>query len=113
MNVAALRAQSVESFFKAKKVVDVQPTRATALADVGGEGLRVLWANKLVIVWGANVHKCADWLGAISWVERGVMDRVAVDLANVKVVLDLGNLVCLDAVGDTPDAFGCRVVVVG
>lgn len=33
-----------------------------------------------------------------------MLDGVAVDLADVEVVLDLGDLVALDAVGDAPDA---------
>lgn len=42
--------------------------------------------------------------------EGRVVDRVAVDLANVEVVADLGDLVGADAVGDAPDAVGGCVV---
>ena len=42
------------------------------------------------------------------------MDRVAVDLADVEVVLDLGDAVRDDAVGDAPDrVWGGAVVRVG
>lgn len=79
-----------------------------------GELLGVLRADKLVIVRRANVDERLDGLrAAVGRVEGRVVDGVAVDLADVEILLDLGDLFRDDAVGDAPDALRGRVVVVG
>lgn len=126
VDVAALQAQLVEGLLEAEEIVDVEAAGAAALVDVLGEDLRVLGADELVVVRGADVDESPDGLrraggrGAVGRhrhrrgrVEGGVVDAVAVDLADVEVVLHLGDLVGLDAVGDAPDAVGGGVVVVG
>lgn len=44
--------------------------------------------------------------------ERRVVDGVAVDLADVEVLFYLVHLVGYDPVRDTPDLFGCGVMVI-
>lgn len=123
--VAALGAQRLEGVVEVEEVLGVEAAGADRVADVGGEGLRVLRADELVVVRGADVDEGADGRGlglslAVgvdigfggSGVEGRVMDGVAVDFANVQVVLDLGHLFGEDAVGDAPDAVGSGAVVV-
>lgn len=40
------------------------------------------------------------------------MDRVTIDLADVKIFLDLGDLFGNDSISDTPDTLRCRCVTV-
>lgn len=83
-----------------------------ASKDVLGQLLRVLGANKLFVVRCAYVDEGADGGGAVGRLKGRVMDRVAVDLAYVEVVLDLGYSFRLDAVGDTPYLLRCGLVVI-
>ena len=43
----------------------------------------------------------------------GIVDRISIDFADVKVLFDFGDAVGLDAVGHSPDLVRSRVVVVG
>lgn len=44
--------------------------------------------------------------------EGRVMDGIAVDLTDVEVLFYLVHPVRLDPVGDAPDSFGCRVMMI-
>ncbi len=77
-----------------------------------GQRLGVLRPDELGIVGGADIDEGADGRGAVGGLKGRVVDGVAVDFTNVEIVLDLGDLVGLYAVGDAPDLFGRRVVVV-
>lgn len=69
-----------------------------------GQLLWVLGSDELLIVWGADVDKGPYGLGRIGGLERSVVYRVAVDFADVEVLLDLGNVLGPDSVGDAPNA---------
>jgi hypothetical protein len=121
--VAALRAQLVQRRLQAPQVVPVRAARAGAAVDVLGELLRVLRADKLVVVGGSDVDERLDGVlkslvvggrgRGRGRVEGRVVDRVPVDLADVEVLLDLGDALGRDAVGYAPDPVRGRVVVVG
>ena len=92
-----------------------------AAEDMLGQFLRVLGADELVVVRGADVDEGLD--GTVvrreeravrlgRGVERRVVDRVPVDLADVEIIFDFGDALGDDAVGDAPDLFGSRIVVV-
>jgi len=112
MLIATLRAQFVQGPLQPPKVVLVQTTRALGPVDVLGQGLDVLRAGELVVVRGADVDEGADGRRAVGRVEGRVVDRVAVDLADVEVVLRLVDPVGRDAVGRAPDLVRGGVVVI-
>lgn len=110
--VAALWRKLLQSGIQPEKVVPVQAAGPSAPEDVLRQRLRVLRPDKLVIVGRANVDEGADGRGAVRRLKGRVVDGVAVDFTNVEVLLDLGDLVGPYAVGDAPDSFGRRAVVV-
>lgn len=112
VDVAAFRTQLVERLLEAEEVVNVETTRAAALVDVLGQLLGILGSDELVVVRRADVDEGADGFGAVGRVEGGIVNAVAVDLPDVEVVLDFGDLVSLDAVGDAPYTIRGRVVMV-
>lgn len=113
MLVAALRGEIIQRYVETEEVVLVRAAGALAHEDVLRQLLRVLGPNELGIVGRADVDEGADGRGAVGGLKWRVVDGVAVDLADVEVVLDLGDLFGLYAVGDAPDLVRRRVVVVG
>jgi len=113
VHVAAPGAQLVESDVEVVEVLLVEAAGAAAGEDVAGQLVGVLGADKLLVVRGADVDEGGDGRRAVCRMEGRVMDGVAVDLADVEILLDLGDALGDDAVGDAPDALGGRVVVVG
>lgn len=53
--VAALGAQLLQRLVQAQQVVPVQPARTLGPVDVLGQGLDVLGADELVVIWGPDV----------------------------------------------------------
>jgi len=98
MLIPALAAQLVEGSLEAEEVVLVGAAGAGAAQDVLGQTLRLLRAGELVVVGRADVDEAADGGRAVGRVEGRRVDRVAVDLADVKVLLHLGHLFRDDAV---------------
>jgi hypothetical protein len=89
--VAALGPQRGQRRLQPKEVVRVRPAGPGAARYVLGQRLRVLGADELVVVRGTDVDEGADGRAARGGrrVEGRVVDRVAVDLADVEVLLDL------------------------
>lgn len=112
MSVAAVGAELGEGRVEVVQIFLVEAAGPAAGDNVLGELVGVLGADKLLIVRGADVDEGRDGRGVVGWVEGGVVDGVAVDLADVEIVLDLGDAVRDDAIGNTPDLLGGRVVVV-
>lgn len=112
VNITAVRGQFIEGFVEVQEIVNVGTTGPLAAGNVLGELLRILRADELVILRSADVDEGVDRGRAIGRVKWGVVDRVAIDLADVKIFLDLGDLFGNDPVGDTPDALRCRCVTV-
>lgn len=111
--ILTLIGQRTQRNIQLEQIVLVQPTRPHAPEDVLGELLRILRADKLVIVRRANVDERLDGLNAVGWVKGRVVDGVAVDLADVEILFHFGDLFRDDAVGDAPDTLRGRAVVVG
>lgn len=127
MLVPALGAQLVQAPLQTPEVVAVQPARPLAAVDVLGQLLRVLGADELVVVRGADVDQRpygrggrfffsfffffspVRRLGArglrllAGGVEGGVVDGVPVYLPDVEVLFYFLDVVGFDAVGDAPD----------
>lgn len=112
MNITALRCELVECHVKIEQVVFVETAGPLAAVNVLGQILRVLGSHKLLILRRADVDEGLQRGRAVGRLEGRVVDGVAVDLADVQVLLDLGHLVRDDAVGDAPDLVGGLVVVV-
>lgn len=113
VRVAALGAELVERPLELEEVVAVQAARALAPVDVFREGLGVLGPAELVVVGRADVDERADGRRRAvvgGRVEGRVVDRVAVDLADVQVPRHLGHVRGLDPVGRAPDLVGRAVV---
>lgn len=68
-----------------------------------GQRLRVLDTHELRVVGRADVDQGIDVRGSVGGVEGGVVDGVAVDLADVEGVSDLGDAGGDYSVGDAPD----------
>lgn len=111
--ISTFRGQVLESRVEIQEVVLVEATRTLAHEDVLGKLLRVLRANKLLVVRSTDIDERTDGGGAIGRLEWRIVNGVAVDLANVQIVLDFGDLFRLYAVGDAPDLFRRGVVMVG
>jgi hypothetical protein len=76
------------------------------------EFLGVLGPYELLVLRSADVDEGTDGRGAVGWLEGLVVDGVPVDLTNVQVLLDLGDLFGDDAVCNAPDLVRRRVVMV-
>lgn len=113
MLIATLVRQFLQGCVQSVQIILVETTGALALVDKASQFVKILRTNKLLIVGSADVYQGAYRGRAISGVERGVVNGVAVDFANVQVILDLCDLVGLDAVGDSPYLFWRGVVMVG
>lgn len=115
MLISALVPHRRQRRLQPKQILRVRPARPGAARNVLRQRLRVLRPDELVVVGGADVDERADGGTRRGGrrVEGRVVDRVAVDLANVEVFFDLGDAGGEDAVGDAPDALGGRGVVVG
>lgn len=70
-------------------------------------------ADKLLIIRSANVDKRPDGRGAIGGIEWRIVDGIAVDFSNIKILLDFCDVVGFDSVGYTPYLVGSRIVVIG
>ena len=112
MDVTALRAQVGESRIEPVQIVLVQATRAYASKDVFGQLLGVLGADELLVIRRADVNQGPDRPAAIGRVERGVVDGVAIDLADVEILLNLGDAFRNDSIGNAPDLVRRGVVMV-
>ena len=75
--------------------------------DKASQFVGILGANKLLVVGSADIYQGAYRGRAVSGVKRRVVNGVAVDFADVQVILDLCDLFRLDAVGDSPYLVGC------
>jgi hypothetical protein len=75
--------------------------------------LGVLRADKLLVIWRANVDKRADGRRAVGRMEWRIVNGIAVDLSNIKVLLDFCDVVGFDSVGYTPYLIGSRIMVIG
>lgn len=115
MLIPALVPHRRQRRLQPKQILRVRPARPGAARNVLRKRLRVLRPDELVVVGGADVDERADGGTRRGGrrVEGRVVDRVAVDLANVEVFFDLGDAEGEDAVGDAPDALGGRCMVVG
>lgn len=74
--------------------------------------LRVLNADELLVIGSADVDQGPDGLRAVGGLEWSVMYAVAVDLANIEILLNFGNLFRLYPVGYAPYFLWRRVMVV-
>lgn len=110
VRVAALVTELVERPLELEEVVAVQATRALAPLDVLRKGLRVLGPAELVVVGRTDVHERPNGRRAVGRVEGRVVNRVAVDLADVQVPRHLGHVSRLDPVGRAPDLVRRAVV---
>ncbi|KAL2019216.1 hypothetical protein VTK56DRAFT_9943 [Thermocarpiscus australiensis] len=119
--VPALPAELVQRLLQLPQVVPVQAAGPLAAVDVLCQLLRVLRPDELLVVGRADVDERLEGpvlredlrVDARRRVEGCVVDRVAVDLADVEVLFHFGDPLRGDAVGDAPHLVGCRVVVVG
>lgn len=112
VDIFALRTQLSQSRIEAEEIVLVQPARATAPRDVLRKLLGVLRADKLLVIRRANVDKRPDGRGAVGRIEWCVVDGIAVDLSNIKIVFDFCDVVGFDSVGHAPYLVGSRIVVI-
>ncbi len=91
-----------------------------AARDVFGKLLGVLRSYELVILRRANIDESSDrplggqdrGIDIGGWVEGGIVDRIAVNLSDIKILLYLGDTVRLDAVSDAPCFVWRRVMVI-
>lgn len=67
----------------------------------------------MLVIRRANVDERPDRRRAVGRMERRIVDGVAVDLSNVKILLNFCDVVGVDSVGHTPYLIGSRVVVIG
>lgn len=112
VDITAIRSQFVEGFVEVQEVVNVGAAGPLAAGNVLGELLGILRADELVVLRSADVDEGVDRGRAVGGVKGGVVDGVAVDLADIKIFLDLGDLFGDNSVGDTPDALWRRCVTV-
>lgn len=115
MLIATLGAQTLQSRVKMQQVVAVEAAGSLGAVNVLSQSLDVLWSRELVVVGRANVDESANWLLVLllgyvvrrssraCWMKGGVVDAVAVDFANVEVLLNLGDFFWNDAIGNAPD----------
>lgn len=104
-----------------QQIVAVEAAGPLGAINVLGESLDILWSRELVIFGCADIDEGANWvlvllLGCVvrrrgggcrssraCWIKGGVVDTVAINFANVEILLDLGDFFWNDAVGDAPD----------
>lgn len=101
--ISTLRTQTIQSNFQAQEVIYIWPTRAHTLIYMLCQLLGVLRPYKLVVLRRSNVHQRPDGWRAISRMERGVLDRVAIDFAYVEILTDLVDLRRFNSICRTPD----------
>lgn len=82
------------------------------MEDVLRELLGILRPNELLIIRSTDVNECPNWVRSIRGMKRMVVDGVSVDLTDIEILLYLCHLIRLDAIGYTPDLFGCGLMVV-
>lgn len=112
VNIAAVWGQFIEGLVEVQEIVNVGAAGPLAAGNVLRKLLGILRADELVVLRSADVDEGVDRGRAVSGVKGGVVDRVAIDLADVKIFLDLGDLFRNDPVGDTPDTLRRRCVAV-
>jgi hypothetical protein len=112
VDIFALWAQLSQGRLQAKEIILVQPTGSTTTQDVLGELLRILGADKLLVIGRADVDECLNRRGAIGGVERRVVDGVAVDLADIEILLDLRDMVGVNPISYAPYLVRGRVMVI-
>lgn len=112
VNIAAVRGQFVEGFVEVQEIVNVGAAGPLTTGNVLSKLLGILGADELVVLRSADVDESVDRGRAVSGVKGGVVDRITIDLTDVKIFLDLGDLFRNDPIGDTPDTLRCRCVAV-
>lgn len=112
ISASSLGSQLLEGHIETEEVVLVEPTGALTVEDVLGKTLRVLGTDELLVVGGADVDEGVDRRGTVGRLKRGVVDGVAVDLADVEVGFYLIDVSRDNTVGYSPDLVWARGVVV-
>jgi hypothetical protein len=106
------RSQLLEGYIKVEQIVLVRPRGPLATEDMLGKDLGILWTNELLVVWGTDVHE-GVWYrsgGLVGRMEWRIMNRVAIDFADVKVAFHFCDLFGDDAVGDAPDSVWSNIM---
>lgn len=104
MCVSTLRAQLLQRMIEHEQVVPVLPTRTCASRDVLRQGLWLLHADKLGITRQADVDETFHRGNRRIVRDEGCeLNAVAVDLADVEIVLHLWDVGCGNSVGRAPD----------
>jgi len=122
MFIPTVLAEPFQCRIQLVEVVLVLSTGSSTPDDMLGQCLRILRTQELRIVGKTNVHQTLDLLGQVAFgircrvhglvrgghvlIERGVLDAVAVDLSNVEVLLNFGDVSRWNAVCGTPDSRG-------
>ena len=125
MLISTLLGQPPQRLLKLVQILPVLAARPAALHDLLSQRLRVLRSEELWVVWQADVHEALDRVrdvrrlcigsrcdglhrGAhvLLVVEGRVLDRVAVDFADVEVFFHFGDVAGWDPVGCAPDSGG-------
>lgn len=110
--IATIGSKLAEGGIETQQVVFVQATGPLTAEDVLGELLGLLGADKLLIIWSADVDQSANRGGAIGRMEWSVVNGVAVDLANIEILLDFGYFLRNDTVCNPPNSLWSRVVTI-
>lgn len=113
MDIFTLRTEFSQSCIEPEEIVLVQPAGATAAQDVLGKLLGILRADKLLVIRRTNVDERPDGRGAVGRMKWRIVDGVAVDLSNIKILLDFCDAIGFDPVGHAPYLVGSRIVVIG
>lgn len=112
MLIAALFRQFLQGCIQSVQIILVGATGTLALVDKASQLVRILGANELLVVGSADVNQGTYCGRAISGVEWCIVNGVAVDFANIQVILDLCDLVGLDAICNSPHLFGGGLMMV-
>ena len=104
MSITALWTQGGQGCLEHKEVLVILATGPATPCNVLGEFLRLLRSRELRVIWKSNVDQASDGsnLGA-GRVKLCVIDAIAINLSNPKVLLDLYHFRSFDAVCCTPD----------
>lgn len=113
VDIFTLRTELSQGCIEAEEIVLVQPARATAAQYVLGKLLGILRTDKLLVIRRANVDERSDGGRAVGRMEWRIVDGIAVDLSNIKILLDFCDVVGFDSVGHAPYLIGSRIVVIG